>query len=180
MQTISKDEIIVTREMIEDYLKTKPDEMFPCISDRTLRRRFYLNGEIKKTYTFKNDRNMGTIEQSWRAIHQKDKYGRCCYPTEYINGKWYYYSCHMCTSKMIYNQTICLKADLSKKEEELKSTNEILDFTSNELEKVKNTLNYIVSLLNEKKALPEAVGRKLYVHNQHEKEPDTGEQGGPP
>ena len=178
MQTMSKDEIIVTRKMMEDFLKTKPDEMFPCISDRTLRRR--LRGEIKKTYTFKNDIHMETIEQSWRAIHQKDKYGRCSYPTDFINGKCSYYSCHMCTSKMIYNQTSCLKVELSKKEEELKSTKEILEFTSNELEKVKTTLNYIVSLLNEKKALQEAVGRKLYVHNQQEKEPAAGEQGGPP
>ena len=38
--------------------------------------------------------------------------------------------------QMVYNQTICLKAELSK-EEELKSTKEILEITASDLEEVK-------------------------------------------
>ena len=48
------DTIIVTREMIKDFLKTKPDEMFPCLFDRALR------NDLLKT---KNNWGTGWLER---------------------------------------------------------------------------------------------------------------------
>ena len=150
------DTIIVTHEMMKNFLKTKPDEMFPCINDRALRNRLLSFAKTSgtawlenKSYSFKYDKNMCSRERYWRAIHQKDKYGRCSNPN-YSHGEWIYYTCEACNAKMVYNQTICLKADLSKKDKELKSTKEILEITASELEEVKTSLNNSISLLNEK------------------------------
>lgn len=138
---------VFTLKMAEDFLKVKPDEMFPCSSEKS----FLTSIEYyyKDYLECKNKEGIG--EKNWRARNinnkalikksmniKRDSKGRCKL------------KCANCNSKMIFNQMSSLKIELNNVKNEIKITNDILSKTNEELDDTNDELHETRILLKTK------------------------------
>ena len=138
---------VFTLKMAEDFLKIKPDEMFPCSSEKS----FLTSIEYyyKDYLECKNKEGIG--EKNWRARNinnkalikksmniKRDSKGRCKL------------KCANCNSKMIFNQMSSFVLELNNVKNEIKITNDILSKTNEDLDETNDELHETRILLKTK------------------------------
>ena len=124
----SKMSVMWTKEMAEAFLESKPDPLFPCHSEQTL-----------KEACVRSIKNWGStrhqINEKYILAIKRDKFGRCTgMPDE---GK---FACANCNCRMLFNELKYVKADLETTKETLRVTANDLDETMVELGETKVAL----------------------------------------
>ena len=107
-----------TKEMAEEFLESKPDPMFPCCSEETLKEVC-----VRAIPSWGPKGSSRPIAEQYILAIKRDEFGRCtgmpCGRTP--SGG----ACANCNCRMLFNQLECVKADLE-------TTKVVLQVTANE------------------------------------------------